>query len=271
MFLSNAHTHTTYSDGKNTAREMVEAAIAQGLRSLGFSEHLEFRGSSCTLSPEDAPRYRAEIRALREEYAGRIRIWLGAERDAFSDADGAEYEYLIGSAHYIERGGRRITVDGNGDRLRDDVRELFGTDTLAYAQAYYDTLAAYIERQRPAIIGHVDLVRKWNERYHFFDTADPAYRRVVRAALDRMIGTGALLEVNTGAMARGYLTTPYPDPFALEYWHDLGGGVIIGTDCHQAEKLTYGVEEARRLCLDAGYTTAWALGTGETMFEEHAL
>ena len=271
MFLSNVHTHTTYVDGRSTAREMVEAALAGGLRSLGFSEHLEFRTSNCTLTPENAPVYRAEIRALRDEYAGRIRIWLGAERDAFSDVDGSEYEYLIGSAHHLDRGGRRITVDGNGDTLNDDVQAIFGGDGIAYAEAYYDTLADSIVRERPQVIGHLDLVRKWNRRYRFFDTADPAYRRVVRAALDRMIASGALLEVNTGAMARGYLDTPYPDLFALEHWHALGGGVIIGTDCHQAAKITYGMEDARKLCLAAGYTAAWALGEGEVLFEEHAL
>ena len=33
------HTHTTYCDGKNTPREMIEAAMAKGLLRIGFSGH----------------------------------------------------------------------------------------------------------------------------------------------------------------------------------------------------------------------------------------
>ena len=39
MLLQNLHTHTVFGDGKNTAEEMVRAAIAAGCGSLGFSEH----------------------------------------------------------------------------------------------------------------------------------------------------------------------------------------------------------------------------------------
>ena len=39
MRYSNLHTHTTYSDGKNSVRENIEAAIANNMISLGFSDH----------------------------------------------------------------------------------------------------------------------------------------------------------------------------------------------------------------------------------------
>ena len=35
----NFHTHTTYCDGKETAEQMVQAAIAKGFTRLGFSGH----------------------------------------------------------------------------------------------------------------------------------------------------------------------------------------------------------------------------------------
>ena len=63
--LSNAHTHTTYCDGKNSAEEMVQAAIARGFRCLGFSCHsyTPFDERYC-LSPGATGRYIREIRAL---------------------------------------------------------------------------------------------------------------------------------------------------------------------------------------------------------------
>ena len=37
--LQNLHTHTSLCDGKNTPEEVIEAAIAFGFDSIGFSAH----------------------------------------------------------------------------------------------------------------------------------------------------------------------------------------------------------------------------------------
>ncbi|MBO4318074.1 MAG: histidinol-phosphatase [Mailhella sp.] len=39
MLYSDLHIHTSYSHGKNTAPEMLEAALRSGIRIIGFSEH----------------------------------------------------------------------------------------------------------------------------------------------------------------------------------------------------------------------------------------
>ena len=38
-YLQNLHTHTTFCDGKNTCRELIERAIELGFNSIGFSGH----------------------------------------------------------------------------------------------------------------------------------------------------------------------------------------------------------------------------------------
>ena len=80
---ANYHTHSTWCDGKNTPREMVEAAIAKGFDTIGFSSHsmLPQDDVAWVLTPEKAPRYEAEIRALAKEYAPRIRVLCGVEAD----------------------------------------------------------------------------------------------------------------------------------------------------------------------------------------------
>jgi histidinol-phosphatase (PHP family) len=80
---SNLHTHTTYCDGMNTPREMADAAIMKGFRTLGFSGHVPapFDPSYC-MTPLGALAYKEEVRRLGEEYAGRIKIYLGVEDDA---------------------------------------------------------------------------------------------------------------------------------------------------------------------------------------------
>ena len=39
MVHSNYHIHSNYCDGKNSLEEMVQAAIQEGLTSIGFTGH----------------------------------------------------------------------------------------------------------------------------------------------------------------------------------------------------------------------------------------
>jgi histidinol-phosphatase (PHP family) len=61
MIRSNFHTHTLFCDGKNTAEEMVQQALANGFEQLGFSGHMD---------PDihmDIQAYYREIRRLQKE------------------------------------------------------------------------------------------------------------------------------------------------------------------------------------------------------------
>jgi histidinol phosphatase-like PHP family hydrolase len=57
---------------------MAEAAYARGFVSLGFSEHAP-QPIDAKWGMADEPGYIAEVCALRAEYAGRMKIWLGIE------------------------------------------------------------------------------------------------------------------------------------------------------------------------------------------------
>ena len=64
----NLHTHCTFCDGKNTPEELVREAIRMEMDSLGFSSHSPLAGQEdWTMSPEEVPRFRAEILRLREK------------------------------------------------------------------------------------------------------------------------------------------------------------------------------------------------------------
>ena len=86
MELKNFHTHTTYCDGKNTAEEMILAAINQGFTALGFSGHspTSIDPSYC-MTTDETRRYIDELKALREKYADKIRIYIGLEADLYTD------------------------------------------------------------------------------------------------------------------------------------------------------------------------------------------
>ena len=96
--LSNPHTHSLYCDGKSTIAEMADSARSLGFVSLGFSGHghqnFDVRFS---MFGENTVRYLAELRALKAECAGRMRIYAGVERDYYAELNPADYDYSIGS------------------------------------------------------------------------------------------------------------------------------------------------------------------------------
>lgn len=77
--LGDLHSHTTYSDGKATVREMALAAMEQGRTYLAVTDHLDAWVKSH--SPETIVRQAEEIAAVNEELAGRFTVLQGVEVD----------------------------------------------------------------------------------------------------------------------------------------------------------------------------------------------
>ena len=262
--LSSPHVHSQFCDGRNTAEEMVLSAISRGFVSLGISSHFDYTGH---VSPRQEPLYIAHIRELSAKYAGRIRLWLGAERDYFAVCDPANFDYTIGSVHFFMIGDDYFSVDGNPQVLRDMIGRHFGGSGAAMAIAYYRQLADYISGFRPSIIGHFDLVMRNNRAHELFDPSDPAVIRAVLECMEQSITVCRLLEVNTGAIPRFGASSPYPELPLLRHWHDLGGEVILSSDCHFADQIDGGYEQGIRRMKDAGYNQMKLLGRGKELFE----
>ena len=60
-------------------------------------------------------------------------------------------------------------------------------------------------------------------------------------------------------MARGYRTTPYPEPFILKELKRLGFKPIISSDCHQREFVDFGFSQAAQMLKDHGFTEHYVL------------
>ncbi len=269
--LSCAHVHTPFCDGKNPASEIARAAWEKGFVSLGFSSHApQLFDPECCVAPDREEAYKAEIRALGREYAGRMAIYLGIERDEYACVSPADYDYYIASVHYLPLNGEYVAIDGDPRDFCRLIREGCGGDPLVLAKRYFDHVREYVVRDRPPIIGHFDLLRKNNARAPMFDEDSPVYRALALEALEAMKDSGAFLEVNTGGMARGLLTSPYPAAFLLSAWKDWGGEVIINSDCHRVQFLDASFDEAEALLRSLGYDHAVRLGR-TALWERYAL
>lgn len=237
------HTHTVFSDGKNTPEEMVLEAVRRGLPELGISDHAytAFDERYC-LQKDRRLAYKEELTSLQEKYAGRIRLYRGLEQDYWSEEPAEEPEYLIGSVHYVRAGGEYLPVDDSAETLMHGVNTHFHGDIYSFCEAYYELVGHVAEKTGCRIIGHFDLVSKFIETADILDPSNPRYIAAWRQAADRLLPSGCLFEINTGAMSRGYRTGPYPAPDILTYLKDRGARFILSGDSHSASSLCFSFE-----------------------------
>ena len=258
------HMHTVYCDGKNTPEEMIQSAIQRHMTCIGFSGHSYVRFDPEAGMPKNREEdYCREIARLQSIYDGQIRIFCGLELDyhtlpgyAAPDFERelqrykAQYDYLIGSVHYIPVPGESVAaaVDDTPEIFMGAVAQYYDGDYYRAAEAYYQLEADIVRRTDCDIIGHFDLIAKFNQKYRLFDEQHPRYVRAWQQALDALLPSGRIFEINTGGMSRGWRTVPYPAPEMQTYIRQKGGKMILSSDSHNAETIGCYYSQSTQLC-----------------------
>ena len=247
MIRSDFHVHTHFCDGRDSPEEIVQEALRLGMSKLGFSGHAHtpFDEEAC-MSLENTRLYREEILRLKAKYSGQIDILCGTEQDYYSDVDTDGYDYVIGSVHYVEASGKHLSVDDTPEILDEAVRECGGADALA--EKYFALEADVVRKTGADIIGHFDLLAKLGR----IDEDSPRYVDAAISALDVLLATGKPFEINTGAIAKGYKSFPYPSMRFLKYIAQHGGSVILSSDSHSKSTLMFGFREYEALAVSLG-------------------
>jgi len=244
MILKDLHIHTNYCDGKDSPRDMVLAAVNMGMKTLGFSGHgYTFYDESYCMTKDGTEKYRKEIAALREEFSDKIEILCGVEKDMYSEEDTSSFDYVIGSLHYILVGKEYIAIDWKPEILRDAAEKYFNGDMTDLAVYYFDSVSEVAVRTKCQIVGHIDLITKFNEKEKNIDTKSEKYISAYKRAIDRIMKDCTVFEINTGAMSRGYTTRPYPDSDIIKYIKSKGGKLILSSDAHTKEGIAYAFEK----------------------------
>lgn len=253
--FSSLHTHTTYSDGKGSVRENIESAIRKNFVSLGISDHSYTAcDESYCMMKSDYPAYEREVKELKKEYEGRIPVFLGLEKDYFSDCDRERYDYIISSVHYIIKDGVH-PIDHSKAQQEVCIRDAFGGNVLDMAKWYYDMVVEAAEKSKPDIIGHFDVINKFG----VMPEDDEAYKKIVLEAAREAAKYTRFFEVNTGAISRGYRSIPYPSDYVLSELNSLGVGIVLTSDCHHPDNLDCAYDEAINIIKASGYKSIYNL------------
>lgn len=243
---ANFHTHTVWCDGKDTAESVVKAAIDKNFTAIGFSSHMAFPlANDWDLSEEDASGYAEEINALKLKYRDEIEIYLGGEADyipALTAPDRSRYaklslDYLIGSVHTVKSpDGESVWVDYSPEKLIEGIRNHFNGSAESFARAYFRQQREMLQFDFD-IVGHPDLLRKFNHRTGLFDETSSWYLEELNLTADAIAASGKLVEVNTGAISRGWMNDAYPSAAFRKILRDRNVEFVLNSDAHSADSI----------------------------------
>lgn len=280
--LSNYHNHCDFCDGKTSAKLMAEAAYNSGISSLGFSSHAPlpfYTGWNMDIGKLDS--YISTIYGLAEYYKGKMDILCGLEIDYIDGLCGPNdkafnkpgIEYKIASVHYVipksipkefvadvGQNFRKdftfdygFTVDEPESSFAANFYKFYDGNKEAFVEAYYTALKSMIDQGGFDILGHFDLIKKNNRTGQYFDDSSEHYRSLVMMVVDALRSSNIIVEINTGAMKRYGLSSPYPDCWILKELHARKIDICINSDAHSPEQLLSFREHGLKTAYEAGF------------------
>ena len=256
------HTHSRYCDGHGEIAEVIEEAIAAGLEAVGISSHAPLPFSTEWNMPlERLAGYVAEVRGLQTRYADQIRVLLGSEIDYIPGDEVAEFQrrevhplgfdYYVGSVHFLGSGSPPRSFDGTEADFRAILRDGYGDDISRMVADYYRRLPGVLTIPGVRVVGHFDVIKRWNAGQKYFRGDEPWYLDAVEGALQPIAASGQIVELNTAGWRKG-LGEPYPSPAILARCRELGIPITVNSDSHTPAEVAAGFRQAAELLAGLG-------------------
>lgn len=269
MTKCNLHTHTPLCDGKTSPEDMINAAIEKGFDALGFSGHsyTSIDPSYC-MAQDMLDEYENTVKTLRSKYSDRISIYYGLEKDYYADPDSHSYDYTIGSVHYVCKDGVYREVDHTAKIAQETVAEYYDGNVYAYCEDYFATIADVKLKTGCDIVGHFDLVKKFNINGCMFDDSHHRYRNAALSAAQVLLEQDAIFELNTSGAQPGKCGEMYPADFILKEIQAKGGRVILSSDCHNKDYLDFGFDIAIQKLSSLGFGSITVIKGGKFVQEK---
>lgn len=256
MIKQNLHTHSQYDDGKDAIDEIVQKAQERGFTILGFSGHGYYAKDDSSMTPEKTKQYIQDVRQAQQQAPNGLKIYLGIEEDSMAPIENVEdFDYVIGSVHYLEHNGKIYPIDYSQEQFDEMLKEGYQNDINALAKDYYLAIERQAQNPNIQILGHLDLIAKYNEDQTYYCFDDPKILSYAKIAIEQLVKAGKIFEMNSGAMAREYRNSPYPSIELLKLIYEANGKILINTDCHDKEYLDYGMQICLDLAKQIGFKT----------------
>ncbi|MBQ4353664.1 MAG: histidinol-phosphatase [Clostridia bacterium] len=225
QMIMNLHTHTfRCRHASGTEREYIENALAAGLTTLGFSDHVPYpfpngHRSGFRMDCEQMDDYVDTLLLLREEYKDRIDIKIGYEAEyypaVFDDmlalVTSREIDYLILGQHFL-----RNEYDGGLYAGREHDAEMLAE--------YVDQLIEGLGTGVYTYVAHPDLFR--------CTCTDEIYEKEFGRLIEYAKNAGIPLEINLLGIRDN---RHYPTERFFRLCGEIGAQVVLGCDAHSPD------------------------------------
>ncbi|MEM1218206.1 MAG: histidinol-phosphatase [Bacteroidota bacterium] len=264
----NFHSHTHYSDGQAAPTAFAQAAMEQGLKAYGYTDHAPVPfPCSWTIPTDRVEAYCQEIRALQEYHRADIELYLGLEVDFIpgvisvnhSSITRLHLDYTIGSVHFVDQypDGSHWGFEDSKKIFQQGIDQIFNGDVQKAVSRYYQLIREMVAT-RPTIIGHLDRIKMHNLDQRFFKETDAWYRKEVIATLDQIQAEGLIMEINTKGFFPGQDEDPYPSFWIIQEAIQRNIKMHLGADAHHPldvnRAFSYLIPRLRAMGLQSIYT-----------------
>ncbi len=241
MDLCTYHSHCNFCDGKAPMEDFVRAAIDAGFHSYGVSSHspLPFE-TPWSLSQRDVEAYLAEVKRLKEKYAGEIELYVGMEIDYLNEEWGPAVDYFqqmpldyrIGSVHLVteDATGKMMDMDGKFEEFEKNLHLVFHDDLKLLVETYFKASSRMVELGGFDFVAHPDKISMNGSLKDSSLTEYEWYNRLLWDYFSLIAEKGVMIEVNTKAYAkRGMM---FPNVKYFKWLKELNIPVMVNSDAH---------------------------------------
>lgn len=236
------HMHTTISyDGHSSSREMVDAAVAAGLKEICFTDHRDYM----IRTPREQTTFSLESysKAYDDLSAPGLLIRKGTEvgltpwnvDEIHADLSARQYDFVLGSLHFIDDEDPYFPYFWEGKTVLQAER--------MYFEEMYKCLKLHDDFD---VLGHLTYISKVAAHPARRKLPLEEYREIVAEIMKVLVAKGKGMEVNTSGMDRcgDYL----PGAEYLRLFKDLGGKIVtVGSDAHATDRVGQYTTEACRM------------------------
>ena len=245
-------TFDRYFTAENVERYRA-AASAVGIEELGVAEHVYRFRQSLDLwrhplwvenAHDDLDAYCEFVRSTSLRLGVECDFVPGAEGRTAAMLEARDFDYVVGSVHFVGEGDAAVDHDGF------DVWEAPDADAEEIWSRYFDHFNRCARSGLFDILAHPDLVKVWG-RDRPLPEGD--LRRFYEPAVEAIVEGGSAVELSTAGLRKpaGEL---YPAPALLEMAVDAGLPIALSSDAHVPDQLGYRYEDAVAALTDAGVT-----------------
>lgn len=253
----------------DTLEEIIQQYISKEFTWVGITEHVPAISEELLYPDQKAAgltpaflynrfsNYMKECRRLQDKYSSAIKIFVAMETETYSGykqfipslVQTFQPDYIVGSVHFVDDQG----FDYSREQYHRTAEAMGGLDNL-YCR-YFDQQFEMIQTLKPAVVGHFDLIRIFDDSYAS-RLAKPVIMEKIRRNLTLIKDLDLIMDFNFRSLLKG-ASEPYISRPILKIARDMGIAVVPGDDSHGLQSIGINMENGIALLQEMGFDTNW--------------